>query len=275
MDSIRKSFALILILIMAISSLMIVKPAFAQTPKPSVPEFTLKFVAHPYDVAPTTTIDPYTGKIVTTQAGYHVENRSIELVIKNQHFTPYKDANGNNIVLSYNVSVKGHYVDDWKYYPDAYWKIPLMPSNGDYSVISFGSGYNESDPYSYLMDIPDSGQIDFRVEQRIGYYVEKQVYYSIPGGPFYNVTFTGQTSGWSNTQTITISDGSTSTSTSPNPTSSSNSTTASTSTPTATDSTGNSISAPLSTFIAVAGVFAVIIVSLLLLLYRRHRKTHE
>ena len=60
--------------------------------KPSVPEFSVRIVAYPYDVPPetTTTIDEYTGKeTTTTQPGYHVENKSIEITIKNQPFTPY------------------------------------------------------------------------------------------------------------------------------------------------------------------------------------------
>jgi hypothetical protein len=180
-----------------------VKTTIAQT-TPSVPEFTLKVVAHPYDVAPTTSIDPYTGKTIVTTNGYHVQNRSIELIIKNQPFTPYSDVNGNYIVLSYNVSSKGHYAEDWKYYPDAYWEIPLIPMKGDFTVMSFGYGDNESDLYSFLMNMPDSGQIDFRVEQRIGYYTKTQISLPIPGGPFYSVSFTGQSSDWSSIQTITI-----------------------------------------------------------------------
>ncbi len=80
----NKLAGLILILILATSSLMLVHFSYASTP--SVPEFTVQIAAHPYDVPPTTTtiIDPYTGKeTVTTHAGYHVENKSIEVRIKN------------------------------------------------------------------------------------------------------------------------------------------------------------------------------------------------
>jgi hypothetical protein len=46
MGSIGKNFVFVLILIMAISSLslMMTKPANAQTAKPSVPEFSLKLI---------------------------------------------------------------------------------------------------------------------------------------------------------------------------------------------------------------------------------------
>ena len=56
--------------------------AFAQSlSKPSVPEFSLKLAAHPYDVPPTYEIEPYTGEKVLPEEGYHVENRSVEITI--------------------------------------------------------------------------------------------------------------------------------------------------------------------------------------------------
>ena len=84
----------------------------------SPPEFTVRLVAHPYDVPPTTTttIDQYTGKeIVTTTPGYHVENKSIEITVTNQPFIPYTDAEGHLINLYYNVRFKGHFGEesDW------------------------------------------------------------------------------------------------------------------------------------------------------------------
>jgi hypothetical protein len=193
----------LLFMLSTLLSLITINLSFAQFSKPTVPEFTLNVVEHPYNVAPITTIDPYTGKTVITQAEYNVENTSIQIVIKNQPFTPY-NSNGEYIVLSYNVSLKGHYDDSWKYYPNAYWKIPLIASKSDYTVISFGSDYNESDPYSYQWDVPDSGKVDFRVEALIGYYNETITLYPIPGGEFHNFQFIGESSGWSNTQTLTI-----------------------------------------------------------------------
>jgi hypothetical protein len=195
---------LLLILILIESTLIIVKPSSAQTLKPTVPEYSIMVVEHPYNVAPITTIDPYTGKTVTTQEGYRVENRSIELAIKNQPFTSYKNSNGDSILLAYNISLKGHFEDKWKYYPDAYWKIPLISSKDYYTVVSFGSGsaYNESDPNSSHWDVPDSGQIDFRVQALIGYYNETDILYPIR---FHDMHFIGEQSDWSKPKTITIS----------------------------------------------------------------------
>lgn len=236
-----------------------VESAFAQSIlKPSVPEFTLKYIHNSYDVAPTYGIDPYTGKNVVTQAGYHVENKSIEITIRNQPFTLIKVDNEHYADFFYNISYKGHYGEDWQYYSyDLNTEWFLRQSDSEYTVISF-------------KQIPSDGQIDFRVQAQIGYFT----YYYMPWKVY---DFTGETSGWSNTQTITISDGSTSTTT-PNPTSSSNPTITPTLTPTSTptspaNANPDSISMPLSTLLVVGVVFVVIIASLLLLLYRRPRNT--
>ena len=84
----------------------------------------------------TTTVDQYTGKETTTTIpGYRVENKSIEITIKNQPFTPYnlsqytvnyrdrddfsrirESATINQtktVNFYYNIEVKGHYGDTW------------------------------------------------------------------------------------------------------------------------------------------------------------------
>lgn len=182
--------------------------------KPSIPSFTLKLVEHPYDVPPTYTKNPLTDETSMSSPSYHVENRTIEVTIKNQPFTPYKTSDDIQVNLCYNVSVKPHYSDEWRYYPAMYSQIPLIASKGDYSVLSFGpdvgafevNGYMEARLYGFGFNIPDSGQLDFRVEALIGYYSSVQEYWPVPGGPFYKFAFFGESSGWSTVQTFTIPD---------------------------------------------------------------------
>jgi hypothetical protein len=198
-------FALIhLLLFLTFLTPFVVNSVFAQSIKPKIPEFTLKLVEHPYNAAPVTTKDPYTGETTITQEGYRATNRTIELSIKNQPFSPYKTSNDNYVNLCYNVSIKGHYDDKWTYYPDYWRKIPLTASQKEYTNISFGHDYDENDKYSYYFWIPDSGQLDFRVEALIGYYTEKMEFFPPLGSPIGVNTFNGQSSGWSNIQTITI-----------------------------------------------------------------------
>jgi hypothetical protein len=217
MDRIDKNLSLLLILII---SLTIVGTSSAQSiPKPSVPEFTLKYVDNSYDVPPKTTssTDPYTGKVTTTTVpGYHVDDRTIQIVIKNQNYK-------GNLHLYYNYSYKGHYENDWNYhkigsYPRDSGPSFYYQSTSDYTVITFGA-------------VPKEGEMDFRVQAQTGYYNETKVYVIIPGAPFSEYTFIGEVSGWSNTQTISIPNGSVSVSTSPNPTLSSSPTSNPTPTP--------------------------------------------
>jgi hypothetical protein len=170
------------------------------TPKPAVPEFTLKFVEHPFDVAPITTIDPHTGKNETIQPGYRVQNRSIEVIIKNQPFTPYEDSNGNHINLYYNVSSKGHYENNWYHYPPWWRALPIIAFDNDYTILSFTLDVYYDDQYAFwLGDISAGGQVDFRVQALIGYYAYPLYDRTLE----YNV-FTGEASDWSETQTLTI-----------------------------------------------------------------------
>lgn len=62
---------------------------------------------------PTYGIDTYTGKNVMIEAGYHVQNKSLEVTIMNQFFTPFKNKDGDVITLWYDVRWKGHYGDYW------------------------------------------------------------------------------------------------------------------------------------------------------------------
>ena len=88
-------------------------------------------------------------------------------------------------------------------------------------------------------DISAGGQIDFQVQAFIGYYTMQE---STPDPLFHRThtiyTFHGESSDWGNTQTLTIPE-----------------------------------TSSLSTLIVMFAVFLGIIVTLLLLLFRRHRKT--
>lgn len=166
-------------------------------PKPSIPEFTLKHVDNSYDVpsSTTTTTDPYTGEqTVTTEPGYYVQDKTIEITIKNQEFTPYS-IDSQQISLFYYVSRKGHYAEDWSYYPPSthgreYSSNHILQSNSDYTVVQFSA--------------PPEGEMDFRVQAQIGYYTSTEAYLGVPGAPFTTYTFNGEVSGWSETQTLTI-----------------------------------------------------------------------
>lgn len=172
----------------------------AYIPKPSVPEFTVKLVPYSYDVPPTSSTDPYTGKTVTHE-GYHIESKKIEVKIKNQPFVPYLISDNSSgatrsINFYYNIRVKGYFGEDWSelYTPEYY---IIQDSGSKYTVISYINPHRISTLASISIDFPPDAQVDFQVEAMIGY-----TYEGFAG--FTYRAFVGEESGWSNTQTINI-----------------------------------------------------------------------
>jgi hypothetical protein len=187
--------------------------ASASIPKPSVPEFTLKFVDNSYDVPPTYGIDPYTGKNVTTQAGHHVENKSIEVTIKNQPFANSSD--GNTYHLYYNIRTKGHFGQDWT---ELYHFVSLLSSPYNESNNIFSEYVPDTFPHESKSDFtvlilpanyPPNSQVDIQVEAIVGHdsqwwEVDHNLAPQI-GGHYQPAIAFDTESGWSNTQTLTIS----------------------------------------------------------------------
>jgi hypothetical protein len=168
----------------------------ASIPKPSVPEFTLEFVIDSYDVPPTYGIDQYTGDTVITEGGYHVDNNTIEITIKNQPYT--YSYNNSSAWIVYNVMVKGHFGEDWKtiYHFDQYTgnNLPKQSPFG-FTVITVPAEY------------PANATLDFRVQALSEYQTQLLVYpHLMTTAGAYEVTgyAIGETSDWSSTQNITI-----------------------------------------------------------------------
>ncbi len=177
-------------------------PAVAQTsPKPTVPEFSLKYVEHPYDVPPTTTVDPYTGKTITHQ-GYRVENNSLEIKIRNQ---PYKAhlSNGSVVHLYYNVRYKGSYgnENDWKALYVGMQNWPTQ-TDGEYTILT-----PQTNPSTNLY-FPSPSSVDFQVRALIGNV--NLINGRLWGANDYYV-FDGIEGEWSNTQTLNLDNKSTTT----------------------------------------------------------------
>ena len=277
MKRISKSFSILLVAILALSSLLVIGSSSAQSiPKPSIPEFTATYVDHSYDVPPTYGTDQYTGKTIVTKDGEHIDNRTVEITIKNQPFTSFNDSDGNMIDCFYDVRYKGSYKETWT---TMFANQTLVSgieavnpySKYGYAIQDYSSQYTTV-IYKLSGQVPTNGQMDFQVESLEGYtletYYDAHIYFT-----YYGFSFYGQESGWSNTQTVTI--GETSVSVSPNPTLSPTSTIKPTLAPTSTSGTTNTaaetFSVPLNVFIIVVAVLVVIIV--FLLFYRRPRKT--
>jgi len=203
MGNVGKSLCLLLVAMLGAVSLLAVQPSAAQSiPKPSVPEFTMRYVDRSYDAPPTTitTTDPYTGKTTTETIyqGYHVENETIEFILKNQVYIKNENTTGYWASgLFYQFRFKGHYEDEshWKTEPppSGHFYGYFQASNGAETVISLSLQKMASD--HYLQSLPKIGaQIDFQVQAHVGHEEERAV----------TIVFVGESSGWSPTQTITI-----------------------------------------------------------------------
>jgi hypothetical protein len=196
--------ALLIIAILAVSSLIMADSAFAQSiTKPSVPEFTLKYTDHSYDVATTTTStkNPYNNQTTTiTVPGYHVQNMTIDLTIKNQPIPP--SIEGNKSYLLFYVRLKGHYGDDWIYPYTAINSYPVQ-SNSDYTIISFPTSYGTTTHYGENIEYLQAGdQIDFQIKAILAYGYNFSLCASYP---VYSYDYVGvAASDWSETQTLTI-----------------------------------------------------------------------
>jgi hypothetical protein len=218
MGKISKTFALLLTLIIAMSclTLLAVRPAYAQSfAKPYIPEFSVQYVNHPYDLAPTTTVDPYTGKTIVTSQGGHFDNFSIEVKIKNQAFKSTIDSSGNHTSLYYNLRFKGHFENEtnWKYYS----VIPTDYGSASHPVDPFqtgarGSQYLDASKSDYstftlpnwqVGNVPQGGQIDVQVQTLIGH-DNKHDWGMGQFGEMITYYFEGEYTDWSTTQTVTI-----------------------------------------------------------------------
>jgi hypothetical protein len=186
------------------ASLFMVKAAPASAAiKPSVPDFTVKLVAHPYDVPTTYSTDPYTGEKIT-HLGYHVENKIIEVTIKNQ-----PSVYGADYTLYYNVRFKGHFEDNWvelySYSDSSSGNLPPR-TDSQYTVLSLPANY------------PPNVQVDFQVEAILAHRYERQGFSDdwLAQHPLAEVMQPGLkdsyvqefaiagSSGWSNTQTVAV-----------------------------------------------------------------------
>jgi hypothetical protein len=178
---------IILILLVPLVARVYVSAAVS---KPSVPEFTLKFVDKSYYTPATTksTIDPYTNETSTTNIpSCHVENLTIELTIENQPLIY-----GENYTIYFNIREKGHFEENWTEHYDSYSQNLPVQSNSAYTVLSILAN-----------NYPANAQIDFQAQAILGHHYQFYTQSTFFSGPYAGYGVAG-ISDWSNTQTITI-----------------------------------------------------------------------
>ena len=183
-----KHAALLLIAFLGVSSLIMTESALAQSIiKPSAPEFTLELVGPPYYIPTSYSLDSSTGQIVA-KIGYTNPYSSLSINVKNQ---PFDSSYWN---LYYNVRFKDHNsIDSWVEAYHASAPYPQQSTSSDYTDVGFSiEGQNMG------IRVLAGAEIDIQVEAMIG-----SVHRAVMGNTAPWV-FTGETSGWSETQTINI-----------------------------------------------------------------------
>jgi hypothetical protein len=233
MSKVANTIPLILVLILTASSLIIIESASAQSiPKPSVAQFTLQIVDY-----------------------------GVQMTIQNQQII----ANGHDTAnIFYNIRLKSHDSQNWvsTTVPDSSQGIRgYIGEIGTSGSTILLKDFNSIDVLLGLSY--DSHQIDYQVEAINGYLNATPAFFPQFGfDPNSTPVVIVNTSGWSNTQTITIPE--VSANTSPNPTSSSNPTIIQNPTPTPT--------VPEFSWLATLPLF---ISALFIPVIFRQRKTHQ
>jgi hypothetical protein len=194
--SMRKIISLLCILALVVSTSVLVQTVASQSiTKPSVPEFTVKYVDYSYYVEPVYGVDEYSGQTVKTGGGFTYQNKSIEVSIKTQPFVVYT-SDGQNIDLYYQIQYKGHFSEQWHTYS-------VARSLDSATVVLFGIDWGSSSgPTMVFGGLSAGEQVDFQVQAIAGYYTQADNQ-PMMRGPNYDV-FHGESSGWSTTQTFTM-----------------------------------------------------------------------
>jgi hypothetical protein len=198
MACLGKVALLIVVMALAVSGFIVLAPVRAAVPVPSVPVFTLKFVDNSYNVPTTYSIDPFTGENVTHQ-GYYVDNVDLVMIIQNQPLV-----NNYSGSFFYNIRAKGHYAENWTqlYLNDMF---PVANASSAQTLVTIGSlgsdAFGESGLIrDYDLMVPSGGKEDFQVQAMIGGFFK---------AGFDHTEFSGESSDWSTTQTVTISNSAT------------------------------------------------------------------
>lgn len=196
MGNTRNGFSLLLLFLLAASSLMAGTGSAQAISQPSAPQFSIEAVDYSYDVPTTYSINPYTGNQVT-HYGYRVDVIEVKGNIKNQHFTPYTipdpNSTGNylNIDFYYDIRYRGHYGGEWRQLYGSY--------DVDFLKQNYSSEYtNFTADTSNAPGLQEGAVIDFQVRAIVGFE-------TWGGIPFPYRVLNGEESEWSSTLTVTIS----------------------------------------------------------------------
>jgi hypothetical protein len=188
MTKASKCLCVCLVVILALSSGLIVKPSSGQS-MPSTPEFTVRFVGPAYNVSSIILFDSNQSSFVRYDSNYTVEYSNLEIKIKNQPKAPSN--------YYFEIESKLHTDENWTTW---YYFSDLLPkqSSSEYTTLTYSwTGSLLQGMPTHSIHMPNNTEIDIRIQSMIGSFGrEVEPPYQIPGW-----VFRGVTSDWSN-QTI-------------------------------------------------------------------------
>jgi len=183
MGRINTNLSLALILMMVAVTCFSVETVYAQSTKPSPPQFTAKLVHATYNLSAT----------------HQVDNSSIEFKIKNQPFTASSTVNA----IYYLIQIRNP-TGNWSpiYGTDTY----HIQSNGTYTILNFPISF----PNLLPSNMRNATSVDFQLQAQTGYYTQKYIQGQMPNAPlktsgYWETNFNpAEKSDWSKTQTVSL-----------------------------------------------------------------------
>ena len=177
MSCLGRVVSILLVTLLALSSMVMVESAFAQTiPKPDVPEFTAKLTAS-----------------------------SLEVTINNKQTTDSQNINDeSHLYYGFRFKDPNSMLGNWEYDPIYFvgassYGTYYEASASNYTVISFPVDDYPFDGINHHTGISKNGPVEIQVMALIGIEIPT----TEQNGTVYQ--FDGETSDWSPTQTVTIS----------------------------------------------------------------------
>ena len=183
MGRINTNLSLALILMMVAVTCFSVETAYAQSTKPSPPQFSARLVHSTYNLSAT----------------HQVDNSSIEFKIKNQPFTASSSVNA----IYYLIQIRDP-TGNWSpiYGTDTY----HIQSNGTYTILNFPISF----PNLLPSNMRNATSVDFQLQAQTGYYTQKYIQGQMPNAPlktsgYWETNFNpAEKSDWSKTQTVSL-----------------------------------------------------------------------
>jgi hypothetical protein len=179
------------LLIFLVASTLPLIPTATATAKPSTPQFTVRYINDSYDYTTSPSTDPYTGATIPP-VSYHVDHSYIQVSFENNKLpTPPADSHSE---YYYNIRYKGQYTDKWieaRTASDGYYRASYFKTV-NFTLSAFSVTGQQA---------PNGTKIDFQVQLMYGCIGK-----NISEGPLAPLFFVGETSGWSNTKTVTVGD---------------------------------------------------------------------